>query len=384
MKDRCVQVAASLALLFSSWGAAIAGTDEKVIQVGSRVADWQLRHMGNFDYVPENAFRHDTEAPRDWIQAAFFVGLARFAEIANTPAYSSAVLAHGQRESWGYDHRPRHADADAIGGVWVWAAARTKDPSKLGPTRARFDAVLANPSRVSLEFVTKPKGAGEPDCQARWCWSDALFMAPPVWIALSKATGDNRYLAHADAEFWATTDHLYDAHDHLYFRDSRFITQRDAAGRKIFWSRGNGWAFAGLVRILEQLPANHPNRARYETLFKQMADKIVSVQGATGYWPVSLLEAQQTPETSGTGFFVYGLAWGINHGLLSAPKHAAAVERGWHALVAAVQPDGKLGWVQRVGVAPDQVGAQDTQLYGVGAFLLAASEMAKLRGGGER
>lgn len=380
--DRGLRAAAALVVLFGSVGTANAAETE--IKVGSQVADWQLSHMSNFDYVPENAFRRDTEAPRDWIQAAFFIGLSHFAEVANKPAYSSAVLAHGQREQWGYDERPRHADADAIGGVWVWAAARTKDSAKLGPTRARFEAVLANPSRVSLEFVTKPQGAGEPECQVRWCWSDALFMAPPVWMALSKVTGDKRYVAHADAEFWATTDYLYDPQEHLYFRDSRFITQRDAAGRKIFWSRGNGWVFAGLVRILEQLPASHPSRARYETLFKQMADKIVSLQGATGYWPVSLLEPQQTPETSGTGFFVYGLAWGMNQRLLSGPKHSAAVERGWQALVAAVQPDGKLGWVQRVGVAPDKVSANDTQLYGVGAFLLAATEMAKLHPARER
>ncbi|MET0535566.1 MAG: glycoside hydrolase family 88 protein [Steroidobacter sp.] len=363
---------------------ATARTDATPIQIGSQVAEWQLSHMSNFDYVPESAFRRDTEAPRDWIQAAFFVGLSHFAEVANTPAYVSAVLEHGQQEDWGYDHRPRHADADAIGGVWIWAAQRTRDMSKLAPTRARFDAVLANPSHVSLEFIPKPKGGGEPDCQVRWCWSDAVFMAPPVWMALSKVTGEGRYLAHADAEFWATTDALYDKQEHLYFRDSRFIAQRDAAGRKIFWSRGNGWVFAGLARILDELPANHPSRARYETLFKEMADKIVSVQGATGYWPVSLLEPQQTPETSGTGFFVYGLAWGINQGLLPAPKYSAAMDRGWQALVAAVKPDGKLGWVQRVGVAPDKVSADDTQLYGVGAFLLAASEISKLRGGRER
>lgn len=199
----------------------------------------------------------------------------------------------------------------------------------------------------------------------------------PAWVALSKASGDGRYLAHADQEFWATTDFLYDRDEHLYFRDSRFITRRDADGRKIFWGRGNGWVFAGIARILTDLPPDHPSRPRYEALFKQMAARLVSLQGEQGYWPVSLLVPQKTPETSGTGFFVYGLAWGINHGVLPAADYRPAVERGWHALTAAVAPDGKLGWVQRVGAAPDQVGPDDTQLYGVGAFLLAASEVSK-------
>src|SRR3569832_743437 len=111
-------------------------------------------------------------------------------------------------------------------------------------------------------------------------------------------------------------------------------------------------------------------------MFRQMADRNVALQGLKGYWPVSLLEAQQTPETCGTGFFVYGLAWGVHHGLLHDKRYWRAADRGWQALQAAVQPAGKLGWVQRIGAAPDQVSADDTQLYGVGAFLLAASEVS--------
>jgi unsaturated rhamnogalacturonyl hydrolase len=345
----------------------------QILAVGAKVADWQLAHLGNLDYIPANQFRRDAEAPRDWVQAAFYIGLAAFADTTQNVRYKNAILVHGEAEAWGFDARPRHADADAIGAVWVWAAQRTHDPAKLAPMKARFDAVLADPSTVSLEF-----GSNDALCQDRWCWSDALFMAPPTWIALSKASGDERYLTHADQEFWATTNYLYDTGEHLFFRDSRYFTQRDAAGHKIFWSRGNGWVFAGLARILNELPGNHPSRPRYETLFKQMAARIVSLQGAQGYWPVSLLEPQKTPETSGTGFFVYGLAWGIHHGLLPAGDYRQAADRGWHALTSAVGADGKLGWVQPVGAAPDRVGPSDSQLYGVGAFLLAASEMSVL------
>jgi unsaturated rhamnogalacturonyl hydrolase len=352
-------------------------TDATVLAIGAKVADWQLSHMDSFEYVRDPGFRSDTAAPREWIQAAFYIGLAAFADASRQPRYVDAILAHGNAEGWGFDQRPRHADADATGAVWVWAARHTGDPLKLAPIKARFGAVLAHPSTVSLDFGAKP-ASGDAHCQDRWCWSDALFMAPPAWIALSSATGDERYLAHADREFWATTEFLYDKRNHLYFRDSRFIAQRDPAGREIFWGRGNGWVFAGLARILGDLPAGYPSRPRYEALFKQMAAKLVTLQGNRGYWPVSLLEPQQTPETSGTGFFVYGLAWGVNHGVLRAQQYRSSVERGWGALTAAVESDGKLGWVQRVGAAPDQVGPDDTQLYGVGAFLLAASEVSRL------
>ena len=355
--------------------AAGATPNSAALAIGAKVADWQLDHMSRFDYVPESAFRHDTEAARNWIQAAFYIGLTAFADASHDRRYTDAILAHGTAEGWSFDRRPRHADADATGAVWVWASQYTHDPAKLVPIKARFEAVLASPSTVSLEFGTDK----DPGCQERWCWSDALFMAPPAWVALSKVSGDERYLAHADQEFWATTDLLYDRDEHLYFRDSRFITRREADGRKIFWGRGNGWVFAGIARILTDLPPDHPSRPRYEALFKQMAAKLVTLQGEQGYWPVSLLVPQKTPETSGTGFFVYGLAWGVNHGLLPARKYRTSVERGWSALTAAVGSDGKLGWVQRVAAAPDQVGPDDTQLYGVGAFLLAASEVSKLR-----
>jgi unsaturated rhamnogalacturonyl hydrolase len=350
-----------------------------VLAIGSKVADWQVSHMDTFDYIPAGPHRFDTEGRRDWIQAAFYIGLTHFADVTGNSRYVDAVLAHGAAEEWSFDNRPRHADADATAAVWIWAAEHTHDPTKLTPTRARFDAVLADPSTVSLAFDAEPAPRGAQPCQARWCWCDALFMAPPAWIALTNATGDRRYLDHADAEFWATTEYLYDKSDHLFYRDSRFFAQRDSQGRKIFWGRGNGWVFAGLARILTELPADYPSRPRYEALFKEMAAGLVSLQGARGYWPVSLLEPQQSPETSGTGFFVYGLAWGVNHALLPAGQYRRSIQRGWRALVAAVKPDGKLGWVQRIGAAPDQVGADDTQLYGTGAFLLAASEVSRIQ-----
>lgn len=368
---------ATLAALVALQGAVAAPTDAAAaLAAGAKVADWQLQHLDRFDYVPASAFRDQTEERRNWIQAAFYIGLTAFADASHQQRYVDAILAHGAAEGWGFEPRPRHADADATGAVWVWAAQHTHDPAKLVPIRSRFDAVLANPSTVSLEFVSDR----DTRCQDRWCWSDALFMAPPAWIALSAVCGDPRYRAHADQEFWATTDYLYDAQEHLYFRDSRFRTRRDEAGRKIFWGRGNGWVFAGLARILTDLPHDHPNRARYEALFKQMAARLVTLQGAQGYWPVSLLEPQNTPETSGTGFFVYGLAWGIHRGLLPSAEYSPSVQRGWQALTAAVGSDGRLGWVQPVGAAPDKVRPDDTQLYGVGAFLLAASEVAALPG----
>jgi rhamnogalacturonyl hydrolase YesR len=205
-------------------------------------------------------------------------------------------------------------------------------------------------------------------------------MAPATWVGLSKATGDARYAAYADKEFWASTDYLLDKENNLYFRDSRYLTRRDDKGRKIFWSRGNGWSYAGIVNVLKLLPADHLSRPRYVALFKAMSAELVAIQKPDGYWAPSLLAPENSPpETSGTAFFTYGLAWGVNTGVLKGRQYPEAVAKGWAALERAVTPEGKLTWVQQVGYAPEQVEPGDTQLYGAGALLLAATEVGRGR-----
>jgi rhamnogalacturonyl hydrolase YesR len=200
-------------------------------------------------------------------------------------------------------------------------------------------------------------------------------MAPATWIGLSLATADERYMEFGDREFWATTDYLKDPETHLFYRDSRYFTMQDEEGNKIFWSRGNGWVYAGLVNVLRTLPLDHPSYPRYLQLYQDMSQTIAGLQHDNGLWAPSLLAKVATPETSGSGFMTYGLAWGVNVGHLDADEYGPVVRKGWQALVDAVQDDGMLGWVQPVGAGPDSVFETDTQLYGAGAFLLAAAQM---------
>jgi rhamnogalacturonyl hydrolase YesR len=245
----------------------------------------------------------------------------------------------------------------------------------IAAVRERFDTIIAaNPSNA-LTMTAAPGG-----CFRRWCWCDALFMGPPGWAALSRATRDSRYQAFADKEYRATADFLFDKEQHLFYRDSSYFGKSGAHGEKIFWSRGNGWVYAGLARILSSLPPNSPSGAYYRDLFVQMSAKLVSLQKPDGSWAPSLLDpsSDTAPETSGTGFFTYGLAWGVHAGLLKEPVYRRAAERGWSLLAKAVKSDGKLGWVQQVGSQPDTVGPDHTQPFGVGAFLLAGSAMMDL------
>lgn len=349
----------------------------EVMALAEKVADYQLATMAGGS-IPANA-SSDTPNPTGWVQGALFVGLRDLADRSHNPAYRQAILSRGMANKWQLGRAFYHADDHVIGQAYLWASQNGAGPEAIAPLKQRFDKILAFPPTVGLEHrdYTDPRGV---DCDQRWCWSDAVFMAPAAWLELSKVTGDPRYADYAKKEFAATTEYLFDKDEHLYYRDSRFFTRRGPNGEKVFWSRGDGWVHAGLARMIPLLPEGDPGRVQMETVFKQMSAKLIRIQKDDGYWSPSLLADPRTslPESSGTGFFVYGLAWGIKAGLLDAQTYEPAVRKGWAALTRAVHEDGKFGYVQPVGDRPDSVSYDDTQFYGVGAFLLAATAVADL------
>jgi rhamnogalacturonyl hydrolase YesR len=324
----------------------------------------------------------DPNNPRGWRQAVFWVGMTALADRNSALWVRKAIIDRGTASRWEPGSRPYNADDQLIGSAYVWAARNGAGPKALTPLRTRLDAILANPPKAHLALYLGPEGYSaydKADCLKRWCWSDALFMAPTAWLALSRQTGDRRYREYALSEFWATTGFLYDPAERLYFRDSRFFELREQGNRKIFWGRGNGWAFAGMARMMDALPAGDPERRKIASLFQEMAARLRQLQKPDGYWPSSLLAREATPpETSGTALFTYGLAWGVKNGILNRADFGPSVRRGWAALEAAIQPDGNLGWVQPAGDRPGQSTAAGTQNYGVGLFLLAATAVADL------
>ncbi|MEX1049357.1 MAG: glycoside hydrolase family 88 protein [Akkermansiaceae bacterium] len=325
-----------------------------------RVADWQL----------ENPSKH---AIYDWTQAPFFMGLASLHQVSGDSKYREALDQFGQQLAYGPGPRVTHADDHAVLQAWLGLHALDQAPAKLAPTTAHFEkvaAALADKAPASVAGGT-----------FTWCWCDALFMSPPVWARLSKITGEPKYLEWADREWWTTTDVLYDPTHHLYYRDNRYFSKRTPSGKKVFWSRGNGWVVGGLVHMLDYLPADHPSRKRYLGLYHDMMHALLKLQNEDGLWRTSLLDPQDAQgESSGSSFFAYAMAWGINRGLLPAAQFQPAVTKGYQALARNIQPSGMLGFVQKIGEAPDNLAttAESTEVYGSGAFLLAGAELIRL------
>lgn len=325
------------------------------------VADWQLAQA---------PIRSSTD---DWTYGALYTGVMALAQICDDPRYHDAMIAMGKAHQWKPARRIYHADDQCVCQTYLELYWQHRDLAMVTPTRERFDFILEHPRTNSLDFHLK--GAAD-----RWAWCDALFMAPPAWVRLSDATSDPKYLAFMNREWRATSDYLYDKQEHLFYRDSTYFNKQEANGKPVFWSRGNGWVLAGLARVLQVLPPEEPRRKFYEQQFKEMAARIASLQPADGLWRPSLLDpgSYPEPETSGSGFFVFGLAWGVNRGLLDAAQYEPIIRKGWRALVGCVTPEGKLEHVQPIGADPKKFDPTHSDVYGVGAFLLAGSEVYRL------
>ncbi len=217
-----------------------------------------------------------------------------------------------------------------------------------------------------------------------WWWADGLYMVMPVMTRMYKITKNPLYLEKL-YEYWNYANSImYDEAEGIYFRDAKYVYPKHKTpnGKKDFWARGNGWVFAAFARVLEDLPKSDKHRDTYIQYYQKMAEKIAESQMPEGYWSRSMLDPDYASgyETSGTAFFTYGLLWGINNGYLSKKEYGKTVGKAWNYLTQkALQPSGKVGYVQPIGENAGQhkVSAETTADFGVGAFLLAASEMVK-------
>ena len=333
------------------------------------------------------AARHLAEPSRvdlsHWVIAPFYDGLLRAGYATGDASMVAAVVGFGEQTGWSPGYRVYHADDVAVGHAWLDLYLQEPDQAeRLGPIQQRVDHILANPVVEMLSF-TDDVNSTDVERTDRWSWCDALYMAPPTLAALHRITGDHRYLDFLDQEFAATYFDLYDTQAHFFYRDSRFPGKTNANGHRTFWSRGNGWVFGGLALMLEHYPEERSRRYIYETLFKDMAAAIARVQQPNGLWNPNLDDPAEIPmgEASGSGFFVFGLAWGINQGLLDRDTYWPVVERGWAGLQTCLMPNDGVGYVQPIGFAPDQFGPTTQQDYGTGAFLLAGAEVLRAIGG---
>ena len=315
------------------------------------VANWQL------DRLP-------AEPQYDWTWAALYTGFMAVPDKVAGDKYKQAMMKVSEELHWQPGPRIMMADDQAIGQTYLELYMIHKDPEMMEPLRARLDTEMATPESA---YEKKPL----------WWWCDALYMAPPVYADMAAITGDQKYLSFMDREWSVTTDLLYDRSVHLYSRDATYLDRHEQNGQKIFWSRGNGWVMGGIVRVLKELPKDSALRPKFEEQLKEMSAEMLSIQGKDGLWRPGLLDpdAYPLPEVSGSAFVTYAMAYGVNEGILDRATYWPAVEKAWAGMISHVYADGRLGCIQPVGAAPGAYTETSSYVYGVGAFLLAGSEI---------
>jgi rhamnogalacturonyl hydrolase YesR len=314
-----------------------------------------------------------------WTRAVYYEGLMALNAIDRDARYTDYALKWAEFHKWGLrsGDRTRNADDQCCAQTYL-------DLHRLDPKPERIRAIT-----TSLDAMVASDKADD------WSWVDAIQMAMPVFAKLGALTHDPKYFEKAHAIYLYTKTKtggagLYNPADKLWWRDKDFVPPYQTPnGKQCYWSRGNGWVFAALVRVLDELPADAPHRADYEQTLREMAGALVSRQRSDGFWNCSLDDPNDFggKETSGTALFTYGMAWGIRHHLLDAKTYGPIVARAWHALATeALHPDGYLGYVQGTGKQPSEGqpvtydSKPDFTDYGLGCFLLAGSEVFRLAG----
>lgn len=301
----------------------------------------------------------------DWLHGAYWTGVSALYQMTDDPQILESMRNWGSSHGW----KPATGSVEETNADHQ-CCCQTYCETYLG-YGSPDSSHMYGPWRQSWEYTVSVTERG----RDLWSWCDALFMSPPAVAMLSHITSNTEYLDTMSVYWQDVSDYLYDTLRHLYYRD---ITKRNDDD-PVFWSRGNGWVLAGLARVLKYMPEDYSHREWFERQFVEMSDKLVEIQPDDTLWHTSLLDpVNYDAEMSGTSFFCYGLAWGVNNGLLDSAEVAPVVRKTWTAMTRNVADDGSIMNVQSEGASPGPVGLNNTTPYAEGAFMLAASEVCYL------
>ena len=315
-----------------------------------------------------------------WTRAVYYEGLMALYGIDKKKAYYDYAVEWGEKHNWGLRSgiKTRNADDQCCGQTYIDVYQIDRQPKRILDIKASIDGMIQN------------------DKLDDWSWVDALQMAMPVFAKLGVLYKDESvayYEKMYQIYMYSKTKHggngLYNPKDGLWWRDKDFVPPyKEPNGKDCYWSRGNGWVVAALVRVLDIMPKDASHRDEYEKTYLEMMRALPPLQRTDGYWNVSLHDPTNFggKELTGTALFIYGMAWGINHGLLDGKTYRPTITKAWNAMATeSVHPNGFLGYVQGTGKEPKDGqpvtydSKPDFEDYGLGCFLLAGTELYKMK-----
>ena len=319
-----------------------------------------------------------------WTRAVYYEGLMALYEIDANPQYTDYTDRWASFHQWTPRNGVKTNDADdqCCGQTYVDRYFQSGGEEKIAKVIENLDNQMQTPN---------PKAENE--LYGWWTWIDAIQMAMPLYMQIYKVTGDRKYADHAMKMYrWSRNTlagGLFNEKEGLWWRDKDYVAPYQTPdGKNCYWSRGNGWVYAALVRCMNQLS---PKDKFYKELKKDFLTMSAALKACQrqedGLWNPSLVSYADYggKEMSGTALFLYGMAWGIRMGFLKAAEYKPVCDRAWEGLVRdCVHPDGFLGWAQGTGKDPSAgqplsyTTVPDFEDYGTGCFLLGGTEYYKL------
>lgn len=316
-----------------------------------------------------------------WAGAVYYTGLMALNSIHPQKEYIEQAVKWGDSHNW-------QLNSYKVGKPRVHS--RNANDYCAGQTYMELYQIEPKPEYIATMRGAVSRIAETQEATRDWHWVDALYMAMPTFAKLGVIDKDEKYFDKAHEMYLAMKNEigggLYNAEDGLWWRDADFTPPyKEPNGEDCYWSRGNGWVYAGLVRVLDVLPRDNKYRNEYLKVYKEMSEALLKIQRTDGFWNVSLHDPTHFggKELTGTAMFTYGFAWGLNNNILDENEYADAMLKAWSGLSECVHKDGYLGYVQGTGKEPKDSqpvtfdSEPDLQDYGLGCFLLGGSEVYK-------
>ena len=373
----------SIVILFVSFFILSVANSQKLPAKKKILATLQLTNKYFMEKWPDagkTIFTNIERPSNIWTRAVYYEGLMSLYKIDKQRSYYDYALQWGEKHQWGLRGgvKTRNADNQCCAQTYIdmYLLDNKQHPERVRDIKVSVDSMMLT-SKID-----------------DWNWVDALQMAMPVFVKLGNLYNEPKYFDRM-YEMYAFTKNkhgdngLYNQKEHLWWRDKDFDPPyKEPNGKNCYWARGNGWVVAALLRVMNELPKNDSHYQEYLQDYKDMCAALLPLQRKDGYWNVSLNDPNNFggKEVSGTSLFIYGFAWGINNNILDKKIYLPAITKAWNAMSKeAVHPDGKLGYVQGTGKEPkdgqpvNYDNTPDFEDYGLGCFLLAGSEIYKLK-----
>ncbi len=376
--------AALLSLTGIAW---VSGADAQITMRQIGLADRQvvadtMRRVADYQIAKYAANPSKPDLATNWETGTFYTGVLAAYAATKHGDYLRKATDWAEAAKWKVPVPYLNADQLCTAQTYLDIHTIKRDAAMIADTKAALETMFNRDIIKHEELGHVMWKDNERPFIGRnlWWWCDSLYMAPPVLAAMSSATGDPKYRELLHKLYWDSMEFLFDPEEKLVFRDESQFKNKTPAGKKVFWARGNGWVYGGLVRVLDHLPKDDPMREKYLDLFRTLTQSILRYQQPDGLWRTSLNDPSWYPEpdSSGTSFFAYGLLAGINRGYLDKQTFLPAALHAWEGLLGCINPDGRLGYAQLVSGMPGPVRPDNTKDYTHGAFLLAGSELYRM------